>query len=404
MPWWSTRNSGTVCLRILEGVSPRRCATRPSTCGTSRRRRTRTRWPRSRRRRPPKSTCCRRRRKRHGGRPCCRSTASTKASWAGTRWSRSKRPSHNRRRKNSRLTRPAARPSHAHVQPRPRSSRGMARSELHGARDRCHFYFGGVSLLRRYSLDLEHHPAHQPDLGAGAVHLSFHLDGEIRCGLRRAHRHSRRRRRPGAAPRAAQAPFLDHLRPARRGILHRDDRRSRRDVRVSHVRHRPGLARSRAADVGRLSGGPARLLPHVLSLPAGRMALPPLGRAAGARPRARRRAAAGGADVNGWIIFILLVALMLTGMPISIALGLTVLGFLFFMTDLPAELVSQRLFTGLDQFAIMAIPFFILAGTFLTHGGVARRMIRFATALVGHFHGGLAMAGGFPFALFAPAA
>jgi len=61
--------------------------------------------------------------------------------------------------------------------------------------------------------------------------------------------------------------------------------------------------------------------------------------------------------VNGWIIFILLIALMLTGMPISIALGLTVLTFLFFLTDLPAELVSQRLFTGLDQFAIMAIRF-----------------------------------------------
>jgi len=105
--------------------------------------------------------------------------------------------------------------------------------------------------------------------------------------------------------------------------------------------------------------------------------------------------------VNAWIIFILLISLMLTGMPISIALGLTVLGFLFFMTDLPAELVSQRLFTGLDQFAIMAIPFFILAGTFLTHGGVARRMIRFATALVGHLHGGLAMAGVFACALFA---
>src|SRR5262249_9704977 len=51
--------------------------------------------------------------------------------------------------------------------------------------------------------------------------------------------------------------------------------------------------------------------------------------------------------------------------------------------------------------AIMAIPFFILAGTFLTHGGVARRMIRFATALVGHFYGGLAMAGVFASALFA---
>jgi C4-dicarboxylate transporter DctM subunit len=88
-------------------------------------------------------------------------------------------------------------------------------------------------------------------------------------------------------------------------------------------------------------------------------------------------------------------------MPISIALGLTVLSFLFFMTDLPAELVSQRLFTGLDQFAIMAIPFFILAGNFLTHGGVAKRMINFASSLVGHWYGGLGLAAVLACALFA---
>src|SRR5437773_3262048 len=105
--------------------------------------------------------------------------------------------------------------------------------------------------------------------------------------------------------------------------------------------------------------------------------------------------------MNGWIIFVLLVALMLTGMPISIALGLTVLMFLFTMTSIPIEIISQRLFTGLDSFAIMAIPFFILAGNFLTHGGVARRMIRFATAIVGHMPGGLGIAGVFACALFA---
>ena len=105
--------------------------------------------------------------------------------------------------------------------------------------------------------------------------------------------------------------------------------------------------------------------------------------------------------MNGWIIFFLLLALMLTGMPISIALGLTVLTFLFTMTKIPIEIVSQRLFTGLDSFAIMAIPFFILAGNFLITGGVARRMIRFAMALVGHLHGGLAIAGVFACALFA---
>ena len=49
----------------------------------------------------------------------------------------------------------------------------------------------------------------------------------------------------------------------------------------------------------------------------------------------------------------------------------------------------MKLFTGIESFEIMAIPFFILAGNFLTHGGVARRMIDFATSLVGHWHGGL---------------
>jgi C4-dicarboxylate transporter DctM subunit len=92
-------------------------------------------------------------------------------------------------------------------------------------------------------------------------------------------------------------------------------------------------------------------------------------------------------------IFVLLIALMLTGIPVSIALGLTVLTFLFTLTAVPIEAVSMKLFTGIESFEIMAIPFFILAGNFLTHGGVARRMINFATSLVGHWHGGLGLAG-----------
>jgi C4-dicarboxylate transporter DctM subunit len=92
-------------------------------------------------------------------------------------------------------------------------------------------------------------------------------------------------------------------------------------------------------------------------------------------------------------IFGLLISLMLTGIPISIALGLTVLTFLFTLTAVPVEAVSMKLFTGIENFEIMAIPFFILAGNFLTHGGVARRMINFATSLVGHWHGGLGLAG-----------
>lgn len=105
--------------------------------------------------------------------------------------------------------------------------------------------------------------------------------------------------------------------------------------------------------------------------------------------------------MNSLLIFGLLIALMLTGMPISIALGLTVLSFLFAMTQVPIEAVALKLFTGIESFEIMAIPFFILAGNFLTHGGVARRMIAFATSLIGHWYGGLGLAGVMACALFA---
>ncbi len=105
--------------------------------------------------------------------------------------------------------------------------------------------------------------------------------------------------------------------------------------------------------------------------------------------------------MNSLIIFVLLVALLLTGMPISIALGMSVLTFLYVFSTIPVEIVSQRLFTGLDQFAIMAIPFFILAGGLLTSGGVARRIVNFATTLVGAMRGGLALSAVLSCAFFA---
>src|SRR6476620_3947821 len=105
--------------------------------------------------------------------------------------------------------------------------------------------------------------------------------------------------------------------------------------------------------------------------------------------------------MNSALIFGLLIVLMLTGMPISIALGLTVLSYLFVLTTVPIEAVALKLFTGIESFEIMAIPFFILAGNFLTHGGVARRMIRFAASLIGHWYGGMGLAGVMACALFA---
>jgi C4-dicarboxylate transporter DctM subunit len=110
---------------------------------------------------------------------------------------------------------------------------------------------------------------------------------------------------------------------------------------------------------------------------------------------------AGVALPSSLVLFCVLVGLMLTGTPISIALGLTVLTFVFTMTNVPIESVALKLFTGIERFEIMAVPFFILAGNFLTHGGVARKMIDFAMSMIGHFHGGLALAGILACAMFA---
>ncbi len=101
-------------------------------------------------------------------------------------------------------------------------------------------------------------------------------------------------------------------------------------------------------------------------------------------------------------IFGLLAVLLLTGMPVSIALGLTVFGLRRSASPpIPMDSIALKLFTGIEKFEIMAIPFFILAGNFLTHGGVARRMIRFASSMVGHWYGGMGLAAVLACALFA---
>jgi C4-dicarboxylate transporter DctM subunit len=100
-------------------------------------------------------------------------------------------------------------------------------------------------------------------------------------------------------------------------------------------------------------------------------------------------------------LFVLLFACMLLGMPIAVALGLSsVLTILLFGQDSLASL-SLKLYETSEHFTLLAIPYFILAGAFMTTGGVARRMIRFAIACVGHFRGGLAMASVLACMLFA---
>src|SRR5689334_14362294 len=101
------------------------------------------------------------------------------------------------------------------------------------------------------------------------------------------------------------------------------------------------------------------------------------------------------------LIFVLLIVLILTGLPISIALGLTVLPFMYTLTAGWLAAVGLELLTGSENFEIMASPCCCLAGNFLTHGGVARRMLNFASAMVGHWYGGLGLAGVLACALFA---
>src|SRR5262249_37908960 len=151
-----------------------------------------------------------------------------------------------------------------------------------------------------------------------------------------------------------------------------------RQVRHRALSDRPGVARPRAAALDRVPVRAARLLPDVLPLPPGDVVVledrsPAASRRkqGGGRRRRGHRAPGRGGAMNALFIFGLLIALMLTGMPVSIALGLTVLTFLYFLTQVPIEAVALKLFTGIESFEIMAIPFFILAGNFLTHGGVA---------------------------------
>ena len=85
-----------------------------------------------------------------------------------------------------------------------------------------------------------------------------------------------------------------------------------------------------------------------------------------------------------------LFGVFLLGVPISFSLGATTLFGLLGM-GLPLEVIVQRMFTGIDNFAFVAIPLFILAGNLMAVGGISRRITNFSEALVGHWPGGLGM-------------
>ncbi len=102
------------------------------------------------------------------------------------------------------------------------------------------------------------------------------------------------------------------------------------------------------------------------------------------------------------ILFMMVIGLMLIGVPIAVSLGFSSILFLLVLSDTSLSSVAQSFFQAMaGHYTLLAIPFFILASSFMSTGGVARRIIRFSIAIVGHFHGGLAIAGVFACMLFA---
>ena len=101
-------------------------------------------------------------------------------------------------------------------------------------------------------------------------------------------------------------------------------------------------------------------------------------------------------------LFIMVIGLMLLSVPIAVSLGLSSTIFLLIYSDGSLGSIAQTLFNAFEgHYTLLAIPFFILASSFMSTGGVAKRIIRFAVACVGHFKGGLAIAGVFACMLFA---
>lgn len=98
-------------------------------------------------------------------------------------------------------------------------------------------------------------------------------------------------------------------------------------------------------------------------------------------------------DIPVLILTVSFVILLLINVPIAISIGIsTFLTIVYVMGSIngASDIIAQRMATGIDSFALLAIPFFVLAGLFMGKGGIARRLIDFAGTLVGRFTGGLA--------------
>jgi C4-dicarboxylate transporter, DctM subunit len=91
-----------------------------------------------------------------------------------------------------------------------------------------------------------------------------------------------------------------------------------------------------------------------------------------------------------WVLFGLFIGGLVIGVPVAVTLGLSSLGYLL-LAGIPAVVMPQKMYAGMDVFVLLSIPGFILAGNLMNHGGITGRIIRFANALVGWIKGGLGL-------------
>jgi len=89
------------------------------------------------------------------------------------------------------------------------------------------------------------------------------------------------------------------------------------------------------------------------------------------------------------VVLILFLVMLLGGVPIAFAMGSASALGMAFASDLPLSLIAQRMFEGVNSFTLLAIPFFMLAGTLMESGGISRRLVNFSYAIVGYIKGGL---------------
>jgi C4-dicarboxylate transporter DctM subunit len=105
--------------------------------------------------------------------------------------------------------------------------------------------------------------------------------------------------------------------------------------------------------------------------------------------------------MNTAILFTTLMVLMALGMPIAIALGLSSLLTILIVGQDSLASLTIKVYETSEHYTLLSIPFFVLAGALMSTGGVAKRMVAFATAAVGHLRGGLAISGVMACTLFA---